>query len=962
MTSAGEKQYYAVALMDALMENLPEDWRVGVLYDIACQMHASAVRYGIFNKYLHRLQFAVSIFHAFGHDWPCQIIYHPRKCIGFGLTDGEGCERFWYSISKLIPYLRVAGYHLRLYTINGQVAFATKEAAAHMGAWLSRKARNLEGKRSEALRAIKDAGEAARNPAVVREEWAAQKEVARALQLLDEIQEAEKAVERLRTASEARELDHTSQAELQLAEANLLATQARYDRKEAELGVSGRRQLRRLKKSKLLHLRASGLVLLRRIQVGIVKRKMEVERVVRSHQNKHGEKRLQKHIKTAAERREGTVKTTVRKYNQLCRELAALIKRRARRAACSIRPLSELPPSGFWDLDIDNPCWDDLRFDAHDSAQAPRWMADDDMRQAIRGQLLLDRCAEEAARLAHERENALDWYESEWLAVHAAQERALRHPDAPALLHQLKNRRRHLLRVAVQWRHHGLDVRGPSEENITLAEEEWAQASCDYNPHRDIAASVPELTRADDFTARTTRSGKAFTNYIPVVADVDLKTLFEIADRGQADENEPESDIESDTAPELSAPSSRASSPLPDLTETEDEGGDPSNAEMPSSLPRPHQSSKSRKSARQRKKRRAEQGNSGESSKRHRAEKIISADTLPTPFNLAGAAVTSTGWAARRDDGEVGVPALRALQNEGFQIVNWCGRVPTAFTCGREQTIIAVALGMPDGEGFEEDHLLLADELEDARGRMTFAPDQRCHRRGNFFVKAHGTSFGGGQQEPRPLKHSAQNRRELDRLTQLRPMQRIAHFGSGGFANWQPKVHTYYSDVQNRLLGWKPHLRRRRPFKKSVWSCLSINFGPRTLCNPHRDFGNLSFGFCTITALGRFNADLGGHLVLRELKLAIRFPAGSTILIPSALITHYNIEIAPSETRYSVTQYTAGAIFRFVAHGFRLDEEYYGSLDAEGQRLAKRENAGRWRWGMAKLSRLPELKREAGLI
>lgn len=114
MTTAGEKQYYAVALMDALMENLPNDWRVGVLYDIACQMHASAVRYGIFNRYIDRLQFAVSVFHAFGHDWPCQIIYHPRKCVGFGLTDGEGCERFWYSISRLIPYLRVAGVSAHL--------------------------------------------------------------------------------------------------------------------------------------------------------------------------------------------------------------------------------------------------------------------------------------------------------------------------------------------------------------------------------------------------------------------------------------------------------------------------------------------------------------------------------------------------------------------------------------------------------------------------------------------------------------------------------------------------------------------------------------------------------------------------------------------------------------------------------------------------------------------------------
>ncbi|KIK52560.1 hypothetical protein GYMLUDRAFT_141545, partial [Collybiopsis luxurians FD-317 M1] len=54
-----------------------------------------------------RIAFAISVFHAFSHGWVCQCIYHPWKCSGFGLSDGEGCERFWHSISQLIAYLRV---------------------------------------------------------------------------------------------------------------------------------------------------------------------------------------------------------------------------------------------------------------------------------------------------------------------------------------------------------------------------------------------------------------------------------------------------------------------------------------------------------------------------------------------------------------------------------------------------------------------------------------------------------------------------------------------------------------------------------------------------------------------------------------------------------------------------------------------------------------------------------------
>ncbi|KAJ7788819.1 hypothetical protein B0H14DRAFT_2397999 [Mycena olivaceomarginata] len=109
MRTPSEKQYYALALLEMLFQHLPLNIRVGVLYDIACQLHRSCTKFGFLGRYLHRILFAVSVFHAFVHRWACQLIYHPLKCRGFGFTNGEGCERFWHSISKLIPYLRVAG-------------------------------------------------------------------------------------------------------------------------------------------------------------------------------------------------------------------------------------------------------------------------------------------------------------------------------------------------------------------------------------------------------------------------------------------------------------------------------------------------------------------------------------------------------------------------------------------------------------------------------------------------------------------------------------------------------------------------------------------------------------------------------------------------------------------------------------------------------------------------------------
>lgn len=93
MTSAGGKQHYTLALIETFFQHVLSFFKVGLLYDIGCQLHQSCIKWGFLERYLSRLSFAVSVFHAFGHQWACQLVYHPRKCVGFGLSDGKGCER-----------------------------------------------------------------------------------------------------------------------------------------------------------------------------------------------------------------------------------------------------------------------------------------------------------------------------------------------------------------------------------------------------------------------------------------------------------------------------------------------------------------------------------------------------------------------------------------------------------------------------------------------------------------------------------------------------------------------------------------------------------------------------------------------------------------------------------------------------------------------------------------------------
>lgn len=153
----------------------------------------------------------------------------------------------------------------------------------------------------------------------------------------------------------------------------------------------------------------------------------------------------------------------------------------------------------------------------------------------------------------------------------------------------------------------------------------------------------------------------------------------------------------------------------------------------------------------------------------------------------------------------------------------------------------------------------------------------------------------------------------------------------------------------------------RRPFINSIWCACTFNLGPYTCALGHRDFANLAFGWCAITALGFFDYTKGGHLVLWDCKLVLEFPPGSTILIPSAAIFHSNIPISAGESRYSFTQYTAGGIFRWVEHGFRTEDEYLATLSKEELKEEQELGLERAVIGAGLFSTLKELKSMAAL-
>ncbi|KAF9060811.1 hypothetical protein BDP27DRAFT_1159654, partial [Rhodocollybia butyracea] len=205
--------------------------------------------------------------------------------------------------------------------------------------------------------------------------------------------------------------------------------------------------------------------------------------------------------------------------------------------------------------------------------------------------------------------------------------------------------------------------------------------------------------------------------------------------------------------------------------------------------------------------------------------------------------------------------------------------------------------------------------IRQARADLTFSEKQANHRRADCPAVAFGVSFGGGSKEPGNLRQtSPADFNIMFALLSLNCFARISGYANCLFMAYAYQCYAYCKATLDKLFDWNPNLHRL--FKNNAWAACTINFGPFSVTFPHVDAANLCFGWCSITALGNFDHTLGGHLILWDLGLFIRFPPGSTILIPSALLVHSNVPIAPGEEHYSFIQYSSAGLFRWVENGF----------------------------------------------
>ncbi|KAJ7615465.1 hypothetical protein FB45DRAFT_873539 [Roridomyces roridus] len=246
-----------------------------------------------------------------------------------------------------------------------------------------------------------------------------------------------------------------------------------------------------------------------------------------------------------------------------------------------------------------------------------------------------------------------------------------------------------------------------------------------------------------------------------------------------------------------------------------------------------------------------------------------------------------------------------------------------------------------------------------AREEMSFPADACHHRRAyddeqGFPAAIDGFGFGGGRTDVGNFKMSARHRRAMDKLIARPSIRRTATYGYGPFQALCYPIHSQYYRTTRELR--KKHPGLRRLFPRSPFAALTANLGPHSVSPPHADHGNATDGMCLISALGHFDPDKGGHLVLWDYNLIIRFPPGCSILIPSTVVTHSNTPIQAGEERFSLIQYSAGGLFRWAANGFKSDVAWAATASEEDVAAREQARQARWATALKKFSLLKDVK------
>ncbi|KZV97326.1 hypothetical protein EXIGLDRAFT_764453 [Exidia glandulosa HHB12029] len=417
----GEGQKYALAAIEWLFEHIPDTATVVTLYDIGCVTDRTRTLYDVLPLGVsERLIFATSAMHAYAHQWTCQLGYNPRFKPGLGLSDGEGVERLWSRLRKLIGITRWVSRERRLILLDRQLKYVGDTIRADLPRWIARRRKAISKKRWEASELLFESGHGL---ASAKEQWALQREAELSLSSQPE--------SRLR-----REMQAVLALQDQIDTVQTAITNAGHEITRGDRSAASRRARASIGRLEVKHeqlvLEASELYATLNIQgdfqeiaglglefTSTLLQAHEARRNCRERliEQFHEWSRLDaasggahqplgtslhQRARAALQKRAPALQRAISRYNKLCARLERL------RPNGSTFPLPEPLSTDLKKVRDDGAYLQDV-YVSQNVGPAPLWVTDPTLRSAIRAMHVLQRCDEEEQRLSRETANYHHW-------------------------------------------------------------------------------------------------------------------------------------------------------------------------------------------------------------------------------------------------------------------------------------------------------------------------------------------------------------------------------------------------------------------------------------------------------------------------------------------------------------------------------------------------------------------------
>ncbi|KAG1837517.1 hypothetical protein DFJ58DRAFT_718872 [Suillus subalutaceus] len=372
--SPGEQQKYSVALLQHFFSLLPPEATVVALYDVGCVLARTLSK----------------------------LVYNPRICVGLGLSDGEGTERLWSRLVRLIGVERTSSRQRRLWLIDRQAVAIASEMRTDLGDWIKRRLR----------RGIKGQGSAAQ----------------------DALDQCEVSIEELQA-----EWSQQRQSQLSIRAHAPACLKKELDTVLALPGRSGR-----LRQSIANHQDDLHGINLEFVRILLMARDLKMnwdklDRAVGGAQQALGTK-LHQQTRKAISKRQPALMTAIRKFNSYCERLDSLYD-----TSWGI-PLPAPLPTKLAELRSDPGLMEDVWI-TPSHGEVPRWLDDTSTRDGIRALLKRDRCREEQVRLGVEADNLCRFFGNELGAL----ELALRSPNSEPFAVLLQQRHANFICLQTRW-------------------------------------------------------------------------------------------------------------------------------------------------------------------------------------------------------------------------------------------------------------------------------------------------------------------------------------------------------------------------------------------------------------------------------------------------------------------------------------------------------------------------------